>query len=163
MASDSQDLILDSESFKEAKITITLIILNIAIFIGTVLLPQDESLIYLFAQININVMNGEIWRLFTCLFIHSNWIHLGGNMVMLLLFGSVVEKTYKWYKYIIIYFVSGLIGNIFSLLLFPPNTISLGASGAIFGLLGASFVLVYFSNERTLLVLAVIYLIYFIK
>jgi rhomboid protease GluP len=83
-------------------------------------------------------------------------------MFTLLLYGSLVEKFFKRYEYLLIYFFSGFLGNLFTLMLYPPNSLSVGASGAIFGLLGAAFVLVARSNERTVLVLAIIYLVYFL-
>ena len=155
-------MVLDSESIKKARMTITLIALNIACFIATYILSQDDELLIALAQINEKVMDGEIWRLFTSIFVHSNYIHLGGNMIMLLLFGSLIEKTYKFYKYLLIYFISGLIGNLASLVFFPPNTLSLGASGAIFGLVGAALIIVATTNERSLIILALLYVIYFI-
>lgn len=152
-------MVIDQESITEARLTISLIILNVICFF----ISTNDEFFYLLALTNSSVIEQyEIWRLFSSMFLHSDYLHLFMNMFTLLLYGSLVEKFYKKYEYLIIYFISGLIGNVFTLLLYPPNTISVGASGAIFGLLGATFVLVAKSNERTLLVLAVIYVVYFI-
>ena len=152
-------MILDEESITQARLTISLIILNVICFF----ISTNAELFYLLAQTNSSILEDyEIWRLFTSMFLHSDYLHLFMNMFALLLYGSLVEKFFKTHEYLIIYFVSGFLGNIFTLLLYPPNTLSVGASGAIFGLLGAAFVLVAKSNERTLLVLAVVYIIYFI-
>ena len=152
-------MVLDQDSITQARLTISLIVLNVICFF----ISTNDELFYLLAQSNSRIIEQyEIWRLFTSMFLHSDYLHLFMNMFTLLLYGSLVEKFFKKYEYLIIYFVSGFLGNIFTVLLYPPNTISVGASGAIFGLLGAAFVLVAKSNERTLLVLAVVYVIYFI-
>ena len=83
-------------------------------------------------------------------------------MIALLLFGSAVENNYSKLQYLIIYFISGLIGNLFSLILLPLNVISLGASGAIFGLIGAAFVLFAGDGDRSLILLGLFYLFFFI-
>jgi len=152
-------MVIDQDSITEARLTISLLVLNVICFF----ISTNVELFYLLAQTNSSILEDyEIWRLFTSMFLHSDYLHLFMNMFALLLYGSLVEKFFKTHEYLIIYFVSGFLGNIFTLLLYPPNTLSVGASGAIFGLLGAAFVLVAKSNERTLLVLAIVYVIYFI-
>ena len=64
-------------------------------------------------------------------------------------------------KFLVIYFISGLIGNVFSLFLLPANVISLGSSGAIFGLIGIALIMVIIDN-RSLLPFALLYIGYFI-
>ncbi len=156
-------MILDIENLKDARITLTLIFINVLIFfLFNLAAPEDVFLI--FVQINRNVIeNYEIWRLFTSMFFHADPIHLFSNMIALLLFGATVETNTLISKvqYLIIYFVSGLIGNIFSLLLLPLNAISLGASGAIFGLLGVAFVMIA-TDYQPLLFFALFYLVFFI-
>lgn len=155
-------LILDIESIKRAHITITLIILNLFCFISLNLIIGVEGVLY-FAQINRNIVErGEIWRLFTPMFLHADFLHLFSNMVALLIFGTAVEETYKSkYQYLLIYFVSGFIGNLFTLLILPLDSISLGASGAIFGLIGAAF-MVFIKEDHTFLFLGMLYIGYFI-
>ena len=155
-------IVLDQESITEAKLTISLIVLNVVCYFIS-FMGDDDVYFYLFAQVNASIINDyEYWRLFSSMFLHSDLLHLFMNMFTLLLYGSLVEKFFKRYEYLIIYFFSGFLGNLFTLMLYPPNSLSVGASGAIFGLLGAAFVLVARSNERTVLVLAIIYLIYFL-
>ncbi|MFX0188630.1 MAG: rhomboid family intramembrane serine protease [Candidatus Hodarchaeota archaeon] len=153
--------ILDAESFKEAKITLLLIFINITSYIIFNLVLDIEYLLLL-AQINSKVIvDIELWRLITSMFLHADVIHLFSNMVALLIFGAAVETNFRRYQYLIIYFLSGLIGNIFSLILLPLNVISLGASGAIFGLIGAVFI--FFAREdQSFILLGLIYIIYFI-
>jgi rhomboid protease GluP len=153
--------VLDADSIKQSRITLSLIIINIFCFITfNIILPIEYILTLV--QINSNIINGEYWRLFTSMFLHADIMHILSNMIALLLFGAAVENNYSKLEYLIIYFISGLIGNLFSLLLLPLNTISLGASGAIFGLIGAAFILYTVEGEKTLIFLGLFYLAYFI-
>ncbi len=153
--------VLDADSIKQSRITLSLIIINIFCFITfNIILPIQYILTLV--QINSNIINGEYWRLFTSMFLHADIMHILSNMIALLLFGAAVENNYSKLEYLIIYFISGLIGNLFSLLLLPLNTISLGASGAIFGLIGAAFILYTVEGEKTLIFLGLFYLAYFI-
>lgn len=153
--------VLDADSIKQSRITLSLIIINSFCFITfNIILPIEYILTLV--QINSNIINGEYWRLFTSMFLHADIMHILSNMIALILFGSVVENNYSKLEYLLIYFISGLIGNLFSLLLLPLNTISLGASGAIFGLIGAAFILYTVEGEKTLIFLGLFYLAYFI-
>jgi len=78
--------------------------------------------------------------LFTSLFLHANLVHLGGNVLFLLVFGTSLEEQVSRNRWLLIYVASGLTGNIAFLILGPflGQEIGLGASGAIYGLLGAS-------------------------
>lgn len=154
--------ILDAENIREARITLSLIFINIFSFIAfNIILPTE--FIFAFVQINVKILkNYEYWRLFTSMFLHADVFHIFSNMIALLLFGAAVENNYTKFEYLIIYFISGLIGNLFSLFLLPLNTISLGASGAIFGLIGAAFILFAIDGDKFLLFLGLFYLAYFI-
>ncbi len=156
-------MILDIENLKDAKITLTLIFINILSFIiFNLALPPEYIL--LFVQINRNIINEyEIWRLITSIFLHADPIHMFSNMIALLLFGATVEinKNISKIQFLLIYFVSGLIGNVFSLLLFDLGTHSLGASGAIFGLIGVAFIMIA-TDYPPLLLFALFYIVFFI-
>jgi len=153
-------MILDVENFKKAKITLGLITINVVFFILFNILLGVEYLL-LFSQINSKVFEGQIYRLFTAMFLHADIIHLFSNMLALLIFGTSVENNFYKYQFLLIYFVSGFLGNIFSLFLLPYDSISLGASGAIFGLIGAVFV--FFAREdKSFIVFGLIYLVFFI-
>jgi rhomboid protease GluP len=82
------------------------------------------------------VANGQYWRLFTAMFLHVGVAHLAFNGFGLLIFGQLVERTYGHARFLTIYILAGLSGSVASYLL---NTIFIGAgaSGAIFGVLGA--------------------------
>ena len=86
------------------------------------------------------VAEGEWWRLFTSMFLHYGPLHLGLNMLVLWWFGSAVEQVLGRGRYLLLYLVSGLAGSAGALLL-SPNALTVGASGAIFGIFGAAFVL----------------------
>lgn len=85
------------------------------------------------------VLNGEIYRLITYMFLHGGLVHLLSNCYTLYLIGPQIENFFGKIKFILIYFISGIVGGLFSILL--TNGASIGASGAIFGLFGA---LLYF-------------------
>ncbi|MGQ4873578.1 MAG: rhomboid family intramembrane serine protease [Promethearchaeia archaeon] len=154
--------ILDADSIKKATLTKSLLLINILCFIA-INLFLGYTYVLFFSQINYEItINGEYWRLFTSMFLHADIIHLASNMIALLIFGTAVEINYKSKtQYLLIYFISGFIGNFFTLILLPSDTISLGASGAIFGLIGAAFIL-YARFDPTLLILSLFYILYFI-
>lgn len=106
----------------------------------------SESLMILGANSRYLVMNGEVWRLIACAFLHGSLIHLFVNMYSLWIIGSQVETYIGKIKYFIIYLLSALMGSLFSLV-FLGDGISIGASGAIFGLMGA---LLYFGYHYRL-------------
>ena len=84
------------------------------------------------------VAGGEWYRLVTSGFLHYGIIHLGLNMVVLWLVGAQLEKAIGHARYVALYFVALLAGS-FAVLMFSPDVAAAGASGAIFGLLGAMF------------------------
>lgn len=90
--------------------------------------------------------DGEWWRLGTAMFLHFGVIHLGLNLWALWDGGQLVERMYGTTRFIAIYFVSGLTGNLLSLVANKGLAISGGASGAIFGIYGA--LLVFLWRER---------------
>jgi membrane associated rhomboid family serine protease len=86
--------------------------------------------------------HGEWWRLITAAFLHYGPIHLGLNMLALWWLGQPVEAALGRARYLLLYFAAGLAGSAGALLL-SPNAFTVGASGAIFGILGALLVLEY--------------------
>ena len=84
--------------------------------------------------------DGEWWRLITAAFLHGNFIHLAMNMLVLWMIGAPMEEAIGRGRFIVLYLVSGLAGSA-GALLFDPNAITVGASGAIFGILGAALIL----------------------
>ena len=154
--------ILDASSFKKARITIFLISINILLYVYFSF-AFENVVFYLLVQNNSKIINDlEIWRLFTSMFLHVDVLHLFSNMLSLLLFGAYVEHSYSKYQFLILYLISGLIGSFFSMLFLPLNVMSLGASGAIFGLIGASFSILIVERNTPLILLGLIYVFYFV-
>ena len=101
-----------------------------------------------------------IWlTLLTSMFMHGGWLHIGGNMLFLFIFGDNIEKAYGHIKYLIFYLVCGIIAGLAHVLSQPDSIIpSLGASGAISGVMAAYLVLFPTNRVRVLLTLGVIWL-----
>lgn len=138
-------------SYKQPIVTYIIMAICIIIFILMELSggsTNSQTLLKYGANLDVLVKNGEYYRLFTCIFLHVGIMHLLCNMYSLYIIGREVENLFGKIKYIIIFILSGIFGSIMSLA-FTHNTISAGASGAIFGLLGA---LLYFGmHYRTYL------------
>ncbi len=83
------------------------------------------------------------WVIFTSIFIHDGLNHLISNMLVLLFFGMALEKESGPVEYLVIFFFGAFVGDIFSLL-FYPNSVGVGASAAIFSIIGASIILTPF-------------------
>lgn len=94
------------------------------------------------------VQRGEWWRLFTATFLHGGLMHLFMNMLGLVSIGILVERIYGHRLYILIYVGSGLMGSALSLHYSAQTAVSVGASGAIFGVTGALLVGVYQHRDR---------------
>ena len=105
--------------------------------LGGDLLSLNYEFAYPLVQVNQAVWSGAVWMLFTSMFLHANPLHLGGNILFLLIFGTSLEEQVSKNKWMITYFASGLAGNI-TFLLLGGNAIGVGASGAIWGLLAAA-------------------------
>ena len=121
--------------------TNVLILANVIVFV-VMLLSGDfgdcSSLTcQLLAQQNNVVLAGAYWQLFTSMFVHFGPTHILFNMVGLYYFGHLNENVFSTPKFLAIYLVSGLLGSVMTLVLLPPETLSGGASGAIFGLVGS--------------------------
>jgi len=91
------------------------------------------------------IMQGQVWRLFTPMFLHGSILHLGFNMYALFYIGPTLERFYGRWRYLVLFILSGFAGNVMSFM-FTQNP-SLGSSTAIFGLLGAEGVLIYQNRE----------------
>jgi len=106
---------------------------------------EDANVLIAFgAKYNPAILAGQYWRLVTPIFLHANILHIGLNMLNFLLLGVIVERIFGHLRFILIYLLTGVI-SILASFTFAPQEISIGASGAIFGLVGAysAFVLVH--------------------
>ncbi len=79
----------------------------------------------------------EPWRWVSALFLHANFIHLAFNMFALFMFGPYLESKIGSKNFLIMYFAAGLVGNLFYFITADPLIGAIGASGAIYGILGA--------------------------
>ena len=93
------------------------------------------------------VRNGEIWRLFTATLMHANFTHFWMNFLALLHFSKIVEQTVQRAFVPLVFLLTGALGSVFSVLLYP-NTTSIGASGGLMGLLGFITIASYFDRTR---------------
>jgi membrane associated rhomboid family serine protease len=119
-----------------------LLALNISMFVVEVayggITPSTLKLFNLGALFPPAIAEGhQYWRLFTAMFLHASFIHLAFNMYALYLFGYLIENAFGWRRYIAIYLVSGFLASVASFAFGPVLEVGVGASGAIFGLLGA--------------------------
>lgn len=121
---------------KRPIITYILICINILIYILCLL---NSNLVYEFAVNRDLIVGGQYYRLITGIFFHGSIWHLIFNMYALYIIGMQLESFLGKFKYLIVYLLSGLAGSMLSV--FFSNTFSIGASGAIFGLMGS---LLYF-------------------
>lgn len=123
---------------KQKKLYEILIAFNVLIFVAMWLKdPQlgSENLIAFGAKYNYGLVNGEWWRLITPIFLHIDVMHLAFNMFAILIIARPLEQVFGKGKLFALYLVSGLGGVILSFAL--NDNLSAGASGAIFGMMGA--------------------------
>ncbi len=95
---------------------------------------EYERLLPYFVFSEQNLLQGRVWTLITALFIHSDIIHLGSNMVFLFVFGNTLEDVFRDRKPLIAFLFGGITSFLVSTAYYPANTIMIGASGAIFTL-----------------------------
>ncbi len=88
----------------------------------------------------VGVAHGDWWRLVTSMFLHANFWHIAVNMYSLYFVGTILEQVIGRWRFVLLYLASGIAGSA-GALVWSPNTPTVGASGAIFGVLGALFVL----------------------
>ena len=125
--------------------TTFLVAINVIVYIytsvvgGNFIQTSTDTLVQL-GQFNINVWKGQYWQLLTSIFVHVDIMHIGLNMLFLIIFGLRAEELFTTEEYFTAYMLSGLSGSILTLFLMSPYTLSAGASGAIFGMYGASII-----------------------
>lgn len=115
------------------------------------------------AKVNSLILAGQYWRFVTPIFLHANLLHVSLNMLNFFILGIFLERLTGPLRFLLIYLVSGVVSIIASFY-FAPQEISVGASGAIFGLVGAYsiFVLVHRRALRGGGILALIWLVFII-
>ncbi|MBF6611517.1 MAG: rhomboid family intramembrane serine protease [Chloroflexi bacterium] len=161
-------------------VNVTLIVINVIIFLiqlsvgdpinnGWALIPReittgvdltglqqlpDGSTIQLYAA----PLNNVYLTLLTSMFMHGGWLHIGGNMLFLFIFGDNVEENFGSLKYLVFYLICGFAADITQIFLGGPDSLipNLGASGAIAGVLAAYIVLFPKARVRALIFLGIL-------
>lgn len=130
-------------------VTLGLILVNAGCFFIPILQGQYDAWIRLGMDSRELVFGeGQIYRLFTSMFLHGSWDHLLNNMLVLAVLGMYLEPVLGHLRYTIIYLLSGIGAAVFSAVLSVGSQGSIGASGAIFGLTGALLAEVIFWRGR---------------
>ena len=130
-------------------ITINIIVFLISAYLSKSIVDININVLYrMGAKFNESIINdGQYWRLITSNFLHGGIVHIAVNMYSLYYAGNQVSKIYGNKKYLIIYILSALSTSALSML--NSNSLSVGASGAIFGLLGAMAAAAFKERSRT--------------
>jgi membrane associated rhomboid family serine protease len=128
-----------------ALVTKALIALNVLVYVITIsqgagINTPGGSLFGKWILYGPAVASGDWWRLITCTFLHASLIHIAFNMYFLWFVGTAVEQVLGRGRFLLVYFVSGLAGSAGALVVNPTQR-TVGASGAIFGILGAALIL----------------------
>ncbi len=124
-------------------VTYTLIGINLALYALGYLITAagGTSLLAEYGMWPVGIaLLGEWWRLLTAAFLHSGLLHIGFNMYVLYLLGPPLERAFGTGRFLAVYLVAALGGSVASYATSAPNTLSVGASGAIFGLMAAFLV-----------------------
>jgi membrane associated rhomboid family serine protease len=114
-----------------------IIAINFLLFIATCV---NRELILILGLAPINFLS-QPWTIVTNMFIHSGFWHLFGNMLILFFFGRALTMMVGENKFLLVYFVGGIVGNLLYLLLGEPLSIAIGASGAVYAVAGALVVM----------------------
>ncbi len=130
------------------KVTLILVLLNIAIFAVLEILGDTTSADFMVrhgAMYTPYIQEGQYWRLFSAMFLHFGFEHLAYNMFSLFFLGDILETIVGPVRYLVIYLAGGLGGNVLSMAMSVASgryKVAAGASGAIFAVAGAFFYIV---------------------
>lgn len=108
---------------------------------------QMDWLEFFGARINSAIRAGDYWRFITPVFLHGSLAHIFFNMYALYSIGSLLERHLGYIRFLALYFLSAFAGNVFSFLFTGDSGYSVGASTAVFGLIGAELVFFYQNRE----------------
>ncbi len=128
---------LQESGWRATPVSMGIIAAAVVVFLFTFGSNQLRRDLFLdFAQINVLVLNGEWWRVFSAGFLHDGIMHIGFNMYAVYLFGPRLEREAGSVPFALLYFASMAAGGAAFLLIGPEASIAVGASGAVFGLFG---------------------------
>ena len=131
------------EELKKQPVTVFLILINILVFLAVELTGGSEDTMHMLqcgAGYTPAIIQGEYYRIFTSMFLHFGPQHLGNNMLVLFVLGGKLERTVGKLKYLLIYLLGGMGGNLLCIFLELDSgdfAVSAGASGAVFAVMGA--------------------------
>mgnify|MGYP000458942413 CR=1 FL=1 len=143
------------EEFRKEPATLTLIIINIVVFLMVEFTGLSQDTLHMLdwgaAYTPLIVEKGEVYRLFTSMFLHFGIEHLINNMLVLFVLGSRLERVIGKLRFIVIYLAGGMTGSVLSLvwdLRQGEYAVSAGASGAVFAVMGAMIYVVIRNKGR---------------
>lgn len=153
------------------KIPIITTIITIVNIIAFIVYTIQEEMMYNIGSLSIIkvIGDGEYYRILTCMFLHGGFEHLFSNMLILIFLGRILEKEIGPLKYSIVYFGAGIgsgIASMFQEYLTGQVIFSIGASGAIYGIIGAMLVIViiHHGNYQNItikrMLFAIVYMLY---
>lgn len=139
------------ENFKQYikyyPIVSTIIAINIFVYVISIIPILGDIVFYFGMHVNGFIADGEWWRIITSIFLHGGLFHLLFNMFALFLFGPELESISGKIRFITIYVLAGIFGNIATFVFEHAGYASVGASGAIYGIFGAFAALVYYTRN----------------
>lgn len=137
------------EEFRKEPVTVILILINVLVFLVSDLTGYSQDVMHMLdlgaAYTPLITEGGEVYRLFTSMFLHFGIAHLLNNMLVLFVLGSRLERAAGKLSFLVIYLLGGVAGNVISLLLELNRgdySVSAGASGAVFAVMGAMIYIV---------------------
>ena len=168
----------NSFQYRKCIVTLVLVVINVLIYLCCIYadkIPYGETtladMIYDAGSMNTEriLSNGEYYRSVTSMFLHGGISHIVSNMIFLIALGEMLERAIGHARFVLLYFLSGIGGDIFSMInvvLSQNYYTAIGASGAIFGLIGAMLVLVVLNDGHyegisiKRMVFAIVYMVY---
>lgn len=143
------------EEFRKEPATVILVILNVLVFLAVEFTGFSQDTAHMLdwgaAYTPCIVEDGEIYRIFTSMFLHFGIEHLINNMLVLFVLGSRLERVIGSFRFAVIYFLGGIAGNVVSLLYDLRQgeaVVSAGASGAVFAVMGGMILVVLCNKGR---------------
>ncbi len=134
-------LLRDTREEKAPVATALIFVICAAVLARCMLFGQKEEIFSAYGLSRAGILSGQYYRFFTCMFLHAGLLHLASNSIYLYYFGVRAERLLGTGRFLVLYLISGLCGGICSVLFGGGTGVSVGASGAIYGLLGAMLLL----------------------
>ncbi|WP_258368657.1 rhomboid family intramembrane serine protease [Curtobacterium sp. MCBD17_013] len=124
----------------DQKATTVIVVVSVAIWLLQMLTGGTNGPVTAALDYNPYWLPTQPWRLITTMFVHGSFLHILFNMWAVWIFGRMLEQMLGTWRFVALYFISGLVGSVAVTVLAPQTTV-IGASGAIFGLFAVFFVL----------------------